>query len=137
MTSSPASPDVVQRERVSEGMEASLRRIESKRPAQLFDITKNTSPTKFRPVPGDEHQRVFRCDLLPLEQKTPEFSGEWNDSVFAPLPVQSDEQIVEVYVRPREIESLLNPRPRCPPVSSLTFEVWSVPDPWASNPSTS
>jgi hypothetical protein len=68
-----ASSNVVDRERVSVCMEASLRRIESKTPAQLLDIAENVATAKSRPVSRHDDERVFRCNLLPSEEVAPEF----------------------------------------------------------------
>lgn len=58
LEAAPTSPDVVQRERMPERMEAALRRIESMFPAQFFDIPEHVAATEFRPISGDEDHRV-------------------------------------------------------------------------------
>jgi len=108
MKDASSSPDVVQRERVPECVQAPLRRIESQTPAQFFDIAEHVSATEFRPVPGDEDQNFFRCDLLPAEEIAPEFERERDNPVFAALTVQGDEEVVEVDVAPLKAEDLVD-----------------------------
>ena len=59
----------------------------------------------FARVAGDEDRRVFRYDLLPSEEVASKFDRERNNSVLAALAVQGDEQIVEVDVRPLQVEN--------------------------------
>src|SRR5580704_8838810 len=58
MEDTPASPDVIQRKRMPECVQASLWRIEAKTAAQLFDIAENVATTEFRSIAGNEDHRV-------------------------------------------------------------------------------
>jgi len=110
-----APPDVVRCHSMSETMEQPLRCMNPEPDAKLTNIPMTVPVRPLAAVPCREDKRVPVL-VLPLPKMPSQFKAEGNLALTTSLPVECEQEIVEVHVAPSEGQRFVNSgsRGRCP-----------------------